>query len=97
MITLAKQCSFCIHKDRESLERALLEGSKTQQQVANILGVNRSSISRHMKAHTQNVKTDTDGKRLDALEKQLIEVVDRVSTLEPELKEHRMWGGHRRC
>jgi predicted transcriptional regulator len=88
---MAKTCTFCTHKDRQVLERALLQREKTQQEVADILGVHKSSVSRHMRQHTQ------DTKRMDTLEKQLTELAERVSTLGRELKEHRMWGGHRRA
>lgn len=50
---MPKPCKFCNHNDRQSLEEALLNQDITQQKVASILGVNRSSVSRHMRNHVR--------------------------------------------
>lgn len=79
VVTLAKQCSFCIYHDRESLERAALNKEITQQEIADILGVNRSNVSRHMREHVKKAVAEAifhDKELEDGLNvtKQLIEI-----------------------
>ena len=50
---LPKQCIFCNHADRASLEGALLKHEITQQQAADILKVGQASISKHMRNHVR--------------------------------------------
>ena len=58
------RCSVCRHPDREDLDRDLVLKRKTQAEVARIVGVDRSTVSRHVKSHTmpalaQGVLMDT--------------------------------------
>jgi hypothetical protein len=58
------RCSVCRHPDREELDRSLVLKRKTQTEVARIVGVDRSTVSRHVKNHTmpalaQGVMMDT--------------------------------------
>lgn len=76
---MAKPCMFCTHSDRQALEGALLRHEITQQQAADILGVNRSSVSRHMRTHVQKAVAEAisqDQELADGLNvtKQLIEI-----------------------
>jgi hypothetical protein len=58
------RCSVCRHPDREELDRSLVLKRRTQAEVARIVGVDRSTVSRHVKSHTmpalaQGVMMDT--------------------------------------
>ena len=89
---MAKACAFCIHEDRQELEAALRSRAKTQNQVATILGIDRSCVSRHMKEHT----SQGDSQSIDELQRQIVALRDRLDTIEQEFKAHRSWSGHRR-
>jgi len=45
------RCSICRHPDREDLDRDLVLKKRTQSEVAQMVGVDRSTVSRHMKNH----------------------------------------------
>lgn len=92
---LAKACAFCIHEDREELEAALRARQKTQQDVADILRVDRSCVSRHMREHIGQ-ETPANPQAIDELQAQLSELRDKVTRLEQAFKEHQAWSGHRR-
>ena len=47
----ASGCSVCRHPDREDLDRSLVLKRRTQADVARIVGVDRSTVSRHVKNH----------------------------------------------
>ena len=47
----ASRCSVCRHADREDLDRDLVLRRRTQADVARIVGVDRSTVSRHVKNH----------------------------------------------
>ncbi len=47
----ASRCSVCSHPDREDPDPALVLKRKTQADVARIVGVDRSPVSRHVKNH----------------------------------------------
>lgn len=76
---MAKRCAFCVHKDRQKLERALLRREKTQKEIASIIGVARSRVSEHLSKHVKRnvreaMKKDKSIKSgLDVM-KQLIEI-----------------------
>jgi len=76
---VAKPCIFCTHSDRQSLEDALLRHEITQQRAADILGVNRSSVSRHMRDHVQKAVAEAISQDKDLedglnVTRQLIEI-----------------------
>ena len=76
---MPKPCRFCNHADRQSLEKGILQQTITQQGVADILGVNRSSVSRHMRDHVQKAVAEAisqDKELEDGLNvtRQLIEI-----------------------
>lgn len=48
---MAKPCKFCEHPDRQMLETALLRREKTQQNVADLLGVTKPAVSDHARKH----------------------------------------------
>lgn len=45
------RCSICSRPDREDLDRDLVLRRRTQAEVALIVGVDRSTVSRHVKNH----------------------------------------------
>ena len=45
------RCSICRRPDREDLDRDLVLRRRTQAEVALIVGVDRSTVSRHVKSH----------------------------------------------
>ena len=47
----ASRCSVCRHPDREELDKALVLKRMTQSDVARRVGVDRSTVSRHIKNH----------------------------------------------
>ena len=47
----APRCSICRHPDREDFDRALVLKRVTQADVARRVGVDRSTVSRHVKNH----------------------------------------------
>ena len=47
----ASRCSVCRHPNREDLDRALVLKRKTQADVARLVGVDRSAVSRHVRNH----------------------------------------------
>ena len=51
--TAGTRCSLCSRPDRDDLDRDLVLQKKTQTEVAQLVGVDRSSVSRHVKNHLQ--------------------------------------------
>lgn len=47
----ASRCSVCRHPDREALDRDLILKRLSQSEVARRVGVDRSTVSRHVKNH----------------------------------------------
>ena len=47
--TAGTRCSLCSRPDRDDLDRDLVLQKKTQTEVAQLVGVDRSSVSRHVK------------------------------------------------
>ena len=50
---MSRQCSFCKHLERGNLERALIEGKISQVEIAKILGISQSNVSRHLERHVK--------------------------------------------
>lgn len=91
---MARNCAFCTHSDRQKLEEALIKREKTQSDIAAILGIDQSRVSRHMREHINSQKPDSH--RIDDLVKQITALQDRLAALEEGFKEHRRGAGHRR-
>ena len=75
----ASRCSVCCHPDREDLDRALVLKRKTQAEVARLVDVDRSTVSRHVKNHVmpalaQGVMMDTK----DVAIGNIVEAFDRT-------------------
>ena len=47
----ASRCSVCRHPDREGIDRDLVLKRRSQSEVARLVGVDRSTVSRHVKNH----------------------------------------------
>lgn len=47
----ASRCSVCRHPDREDIDRDLVLKRRSQSEVARLVGVDRSTVSRHVKNH----------------------------------------------
>ena len=47
----ASRCSVCRHPDREAIDRDLVLKRRSQSEVARLVGVDRSTVSRHVKNH----------------------------------------------
>lgn len=48
-----KNCKFCRSPDREKLERALIRDEISQVEVARILSIDQSNVSRHIDNHVK--------------------------------------------
>ena len=87
----ASGCSVCRHPDREDLDRSLVLKRRTQAEVARIVGVDRSTVSRHVKNHvmptlaqgvlmeTKDVATGNIAEAFDRTYGQTQEVYERAS------------------
>lgn len=76
---MARSCAFCTHKDRQKLEESLITHTKTQAEVAGILGIDQSRVSRHMSQHVSRAVAEAisqDQELEDGLNvtRQLIEI-----------------------
>jgi DNA-binding MarR family transcriptional regulator len=58
-------CNFCLHPQRLEMERAIAERRMTQQEAAEIVGVDRASVSRHFRNHFKKGMRDLMAKNAD--------------------------------
>jgi hypothetical protein len=47
------RCAVCNHPDREAIDRDLMLGVRSQAEIAELVGVHASSVSRHYRRHAQ--------------------------------------------
>jgi hypothetical protein len=90
----ASRCSVCRHPDREGLDRSLVLKRRTQVEVARIVGVDRSTVSRHVSNHVmptlaQGVMMDTK----DVAIGNVVEAFDRTYGQTQVLYDRAMAGG----
>ena len=88
------RCSVCRHPDREELDRSLVLRRRTQAEVARIVGVDRSTVSRHVSNHVmptlaQGVMMETK----DVAIGNVVEAFDRTYGQTQVLYERAMAGG----
>lgn len=58
------RCTVCNHPDRDAIDRDLTLGARTQAEIAELVGVHPSTVSRHYRNHAQprlatSMATDT--------------------------------------
>lgn len=75
----ASRCSVCRHPDREALDLDLVLRRRSQSEVARLVGLDRSTVSRHVKNHVmpalaEGVIMDTKDVALG----NLVEAFDRI-------------------
>jgi hypothetical protein len=88
------RCSVCRHPDREGLDRSLVLKRRTQAEVARVVGVDRSTVSRHVSNHVmptlaQGVMMETK----DVAIGNVVEAFDRTHGQTQVLYERAMAGG----
>ena len=47
------RCTLCNHPDRDDIDRDLALGSRTQVEIAKLVGIHPSTVSRHYRRHAQ--------------------------------------------
>jgi hypothetical protein len=90
----ASRCSVCRHPGREEFDRSLVLKRRTQAEVARIVGVDRSTVSRHVSNHVmptlaQGVMMETE----DVAIGNVVEAFDRTHGQTQVLYERAMAGG----
>ena len=88
------RCSVCRHPDRDAIDRDLTLGVRTQADVARLVGVHPSTVSRHYRNHAQprlatSMATDTNKIVLG----NVIAEHDRLHGIELEILARALAGG----
>jgi hypothetical protein len=87
---MPRQCSICIHKDREKINYDLLAREKTYGQIAAEYGLSTFSIRRHVANHLKPIiqKVDSERRQKDeALVLNTLDALDTIISKIPELKD----------
>lgn len=77
----ASRCSVCRHSDREDFDRDLLR-RKSQADIARLVGVDRSTVSRHVKNHV--VPTLAQGVLMDTKDVAIGNIVEAFGRIHAE-------------
>ena len=75
---MARQCSVCTHRDRDTIDKALVEHNVSYRHLASKSGVSLSAIYRHAKNHIpESLATAEHAKDVVSADK----LLDRIGTL----------------
>lgn len=72
-------CKLCSYNDRFQIERDILTGALSMRNAAKLIGINQSSVQRHMKNHTQD-KVQEIAQKTEKLQiRETLNVVDSLN------------------